>query len=150
MKASAAVIILFFLTTFYSCRPNGADAPVKTAREFYNALSAMDFKKASSFATKDSKTVIELLESLADMGGQVELPGETFEKMKKAEFGKAVINKNVASVPIKIGKESGSVLLKKEEGEWKVAFDKENLQGLLEKTNSEPENIPSSQGQKTM
>lgn len=140
MKASAAVITLFFLTTFYSCRPNEADAPVKAAREFYNALSVMDFKKASTFTTKDSKTIIELLESLSGMGGQVELPKETFEKMKKVEFGKAVINKNEASVPIKIGDESGSVLLKKEEGEWKVAFDKESLQELIEETNSEPEN----------
>ena len=75
--------------------------------------------------------------NMIQMGMQNMSDTADMEKFNKnqMEFGDAVINGDVATVPVK-EKTSGETVdftLKKEDGSWKVAFDKSTLMGMATK-----------------
>lgn len=135
MKKILAAIVLLSGVSFFGCNTGGGD-PKGTLVQFFTALSKNDIEGARKLATKDSKSMIDMME----MGMKMDKDKKEADKFNKdnMEIGEAKIDGDKAVVPVK-EKTSGETLnytLKKEDGSWKVAFDKASIMSMgMEKMN---------------
>lgn len=126
---------LFLAAVVIGCKSSSSD-PKGVLNDFFKALSEKDMAKARSLATADSKSMLDMME----MG--MKMSQDTASDMKfdpsKMEFGEVKIEGDKATVPV-TEKTSGETLnytLKKEDGNWKVAFDKSSMMTMgMEKMN---------------
>jgi hypothetical protein len=140
MKAAVSKLLLIALIPcLFACNAAKED-PVAVAKTFYEALAMQDYAKAKMYATKDSKTMIELLESMSQMNNDAKGKDEDLAKMKSAVFTQESIDGDRASVKVKMNNEENLVKLKKEDGAWKVALDKESIQETMREKTGEPMN----------
>jgi hypothetical protein len=132
MKSRFAFTILSLsvLLAFAACTSSDGD-PKAVAKNFYEALEKKNWDEAAKYTTKDSKTAIELVKSVAEMGkavgGDPVAQEEEITKQSNVVYGKAIINGDIATVPITVNGETNDIKLKKEDGVWKVAFDKNTI-----------------------
>jgi len=84
--------------------------------------------EAAKYATKDSKGMLDMMK-MGMSFAQVNQDSIKKEMAKqKIDFSDAVINGEEATVSVTVdGKDKTDCKLKKEEGQWKVAFDKDTL-----------------------
>jgi predicted small secreted protein len=87
-----------------ACSGAGSD-PKVAAKAFYEALGKKDYDKAAQYATKDSKTLLDLIKSMSEMGGQmnVETDMTSEEKIKNAVYSTAEIDGDKAVVKVSTG-----------------------------------------------
>ena len=120
---SVAVLLAFGVI---GCKTNSSD-PRGVLMSFMDALGKKDIEGAKKFATKDSEAMLGMIQMGMSMA-----PDSTKDmKYDKSnmEFGDAKIDGDKATVPVK-DKKSGETInytLKKENGAWKVAFDKATM-----------------------
>lgn len=111
---------------FFGCKNMGGGDPKAVLVEFMDALAKKDISTARKLATKESKSMLDLIE----MGMQNDKSNnmEKYDKTKM-EIGEAKIDGDKATVPVKEkdSNESTNFTLKKEDGSWKVAFDKTSM-----------------------
>ncbi|RYY46769.1 MAG: DUF4878 domain-containing protein [Chitinophagaceae bacterium] len=110
-----------------SCNTTSGD-PKAVLSQFFTLLSKKDLAGARKLATTDSKSMLDMME-MAMKTSTKELDKYDVTKM---EYGEAKIDGDRATVPVK-EKESGETVnyvLKKEDGAWKVAFDKATIMGM--------------------
>ena len=111
-----------------SCNSGGGD-PRTVLVAFFEALSKKDIAGAKKLATKDSEPMFSMLEMGMSMNKDKDNKEmDKFDK-SKMEIGEAKIDGDRATVNVK-EKESGegtNFILKKESGNWKVAFDKATM-----------------------
>ena len=129
-------IILSVLTTtiiiLSGCKSGGGD-PKMVLSGFFDAMSKKDFTAVKKLTTKDSEGMLGMMQMAMQ-----NMP-DTSESMKfnkeNLEMGNAVINGDMATVPVKekTSGETTDFTLKKENGDWKVAFDKSTLMGMAQK-----------------
>lgn len=118
------------LTTvlFTGCNSGGGD-PKTVLMAFFEAMSKKDIAAAKKLATKDSEQMFSLMEMGMKMAkDSKDADMDKFDK-SKMEFGEAKIDGDKATVEVK-DKEKGegvNFILKKESGDWKVAFDKASM-----------------------
>lgn len=135
MKKILLSLLVFSTISFIGCNSGGGD-PKIVLEQFFDALSKNNMEAARKLATKDSKSMIDMME----MGMKMGKDKKESEKFSKAnmEIGVAKIDGDKAVIPVK-EKTSGESLnytLKKEDGSWKVAFDKSSLMSMgMEKMN---------------
>lgn len=115
------------------CKSGAGSDPKTTLTAFFNALSKKDLKEARKYATKESESMISMMEMGLKMAENMKT-NETDEEFKKfqpsnMEMGEAKIDGDKAIVPVKskVDNESTNFILKKEDGAWKVAFDKASM-----------------------
>jgi hypothetical protein len=132
-------ILLFSFTAFViilsGCSSNNNNSDPKTVlNHFFDALAKKDVTEAKKYVTKDSEGMMGMVEmgmkNIADSGGQMEM-----YKKENMMMGDPVINGERATIPVK-DKRSGEetdFVLKKENGDWKVAFDKSTLMEMAQK-----------------
>jgi hypothetical protein len=125
------------ISILISACKDSKDDPATAAKAFYEALARKDFDEAALFATKDSKTILELIKSMNEMGAGVGTGNEDFEKLKTAVYTNDHSDGDKATVKVKIGEEENIIRLKKEDGAWKVAFDKESLKETIRDNSNE-------------
>ncbi len=128
MKKLFAAAIIASSVFFAGCGNSGGD-PKATLLAFFDAMGKKDIEGARKLATAESKSMIDMMEmgmKMADDKGMKE--NEKFDK-SRMEFGEAKIDGDKATVPVKDTKsgESTNFTLKKEQGQWKVAFDKSSI-----------------------
>ena len=123
----AALVLLFA-----ACKsgPSSSD-PKATLLSFFKALSKKDLKEARKYATKESESMFGLMEMGMKMAENMKKDDDDFDKFKDENLvmGDARIEGDKAFVPVKNKKdnESTNFILKKEDGSWKVAFDKATM-----------------------
>ena len=112
--------------------PSSSD-PKATLVSFFKALSQKDLKGARKYATKESEAMFSMMEMGMQMAEKMKTK-ETDEDLKKfdesnMQIGEAKIDGDKATVPVTSKKdgEATSFILKKEDGAWKVAFDKATM-----------------------
>ena len=117
----------FIAIAFIGCTAGGGD-PKAVAKNFFEALKTMNIEEAEKYATKDSKTVLDLMKTMMSMAPK------NLDSMKaemanhKMVYSDPVINGDEATLSVTIdGKDKTDFKLKKEDGLWKVAFDKNSL-----------------------
>lgn len=135
MKKILLAVILVSGTLLFSCKSGGGD-PKSVLADFFTALSKKDMAKARTYATEDSKSMLDMME----MG--MKMAKDSAEDAKFAEgnltYGEVKIDGDKATVPVteKTSGETVNYTLKKEKGNWKVAFDKESVMSMgMEKMN---------------
>lgn len=122
------------LSILFSCSTAKED-PKAAAQSFFEAFAKKDFDKAAQFATKDSKTLIDLMKSMEEMGNSMDISafGLDMESINKAVYENTAIEGNKATVSVSLGNQSQIIKLIKEEGGWKVAVDKDAIQEAAKK-----------------
>lgn len=110
---------------FSGCNAGGGD-PKSVLMAFFDAMSKKDFVAAKKLATKDSESMFSLMEMGKNMAKGNDKDEMNFDK-SKTEIGEAKIDGDKATVAVKDKEKGESIdfLLKKEDGAWKVAFNKE-------------------------
>ncbi len=146
MKKILFALVLVSGTLLFSCKSGGGD-PKSVLADFFSALSKKDMAKARTFATEDSKTMLDMME----MG--MKMAKDSADDMKYSEnnltYGEVKIDGDKATVPVteKTSGETINYILKKEKGNWKVAFDKESMMNIgMEKMNEAGANPTDSVG----
>ncbi len=112
---------------FAACKSGGGD-PKAVAQKFFEALKTMNVDEASKYATKESKSMLDLMKMGMSFAKTNTDSIKAEMAKQKIEYSEAQINGDEATVSVTVnGKEKTDFKLKKEEGEWKVAFDKGTL-----------------------
>ena len=113
------------LILFSGCKSNGGGGdPKKVLSQFFEALYVKDIQTAKKYATEDSKSMLDMMETGFKMGKE-ESQAEDIFSPKDMQYGEVKFDGDIASVPVKSSKagEKINFTLKKEKGDWKVAFD---------------------------
>jgi len=125
------LIAVFIISTgiLFSCNTASND-PKVTLTAFIEALSKKDIETARKHATAESKFMLDMMEKgmqEAQKSGEMEI--ENKFSMADMEMGEPKIEGDKATIPVteKNSNETINYTLKKEGGEWKVAFDKNSL-----------------------
>jgi len=132
MKKILLSVITVSVIILAGCKAGGGD-PKAVLTSFFDALAKKDFTAAKKYTTKDSEGMLNMVQM-----GMEHIPDSSqimkYEK-ENLEFGNTVINGDAATIPVKEKKtgETTDFTLKKESGEWKVAFDKSTLMEMAQK-----------------
>ena len=140
MKQFLLVLLTgFTLATVVSCKSGG---PEDTVKKFFHAIQDKKFDEAKKYATKDSQSLLDML-----AGFSKNVPDSAQAKAKEDQFDVTNVKVNgdnaTADVVSKDPKEKKAPLtinLKKEEGKWKVAFDKSSIMKMA--TDAQPAGAP--------
>ncbi len=132
MKKIILSALMVSIIIFAGCKSGGGD-PKTVLMSFFDALAKKDFDAVKKYTTKDSESMLGMVQ----MGMQnIKDTSQTMMyKKENIEVGDAAITGDKAIVPVK-DKRSGETTdftLKKESGEWKVAFDKSTLMEMAQK-----------------
>lgn len=120
-------VLAFFGLAMVACKSGGGD-PKDVAKKFFEAIKTMNIEEASKYATKESKSMLDLMKMGMNFAPQNMDSLKKEMAKQKIEYGEAVINGDEATVSVTVdGKDKTDFKLKKEEGQWKVAFDKSTL-----------------------
>jgi hypothetical protein len=127
-------IILLIAVVFCSTRAILAQTknPVQTLSAFIESLGKQDVNTARTFATSDSKPMLDLIEmGINMMKAKAQQSGKALLafSMKMLDIGKPFVQGNYATVNTteKTSKETVAFSLRKENGEWKVIFNQAAL-----------------------
>jgi len=106
------------------CKSGGGGDPKNVLSTFFDALEKKDITTAKKYATKESESMLGMIEMAMKMASD-SMRQRPYDK-NNMEFGDAIIDGDKATVPVKDKKsgETTNFTLKKEDGDWKVAFDK--------------------------
>ena len=145
MKKLLFAATMFCSFAFVSCKSNNGGNPNEVLSQFFDAMAKQDTVKIKALTTKESESMLGMMQmgmSMADSKKDLEKYDKT-----KMEFGTAIINGDNAKVPVK-DKASGETVnfpMKKEGGQWKVAFDKSSVMEMgMEKMKDSKMNISDS------
>ena len=138
MKKIAAFAITISIIMISGCKSASSGDPKEVLHNFLTALSQKDFTKAKTLATEDSDGMISMMEMGMQNMQNMEQGGHAdkmMEMVKNMKIGAAVIDGDKATVPVTDSKSNESIdfLLKKEKGDWKVAFDISTLTDMATK-----------------
>jgi Domain of unknown function (DUF4878) len=132
MKKIILSLIIATLIILAGCKSGGGD-PKIVLSSFFDAISKKDFTTVKKLTTKDSEGMMGMMQMA--MQNMPDTSETSKFNMGNLELGNAVINGDMATVPVKEKKsgETTDFTLKKEDGSWKVAFDKSTLMGMAQK-----------------
>ena len=128
MKTITKAFMVLTMLCLFSCSFFKKEDPADVVSDFMDAMAGPDFDKAGRYITRDSKTLLNLIQTIHSMGN--ELPA--IYKKELAGDGKMIyttisMENEKATVLVSMGKESNSIDLRKEDGKWKVVLDQDDL-----------------------
>ena len=103
----------------------GENDPNTVLNKFLEALGKQDMEGVKKYVTKESESFVNMMKMGMDMAGEAKDEKQLF-KEDNVTIDKAVIDGDRATINVKDKKsgEGTKFILKKESGDWKVAFDK--------------------------
>ena len=133
MKKIIILAVSAFVLSLTGCQNSGSSEPKAVLNNFFEAIGNRNINEAKKYVTKDSEGMMGMMEM--GMNNMPDSSGATMFNKENLDFGDAVINGERATVKVK-DKRTGEVtdfVLKKESGDWKVAFDKSTLMEMAQK-----------------
>lgn len=129
MKNSFFLLLFALSISLLSCNSTSSDNPKTVLSNFFEAVTKKDFVTAKKYVTKDSQGILGMIEM--SMQAAPDSAESMFSK-QKIQLDDAVINGDKATVKVteKENGESNLFVLKKEDAQWKVAFDKTTLMDM--------------------
>lgn len=126
MKTSIVALFITGLLILNGCNSE-TQKPEIVVESFFDALSKQDFETAKEFATKKSESVLDMISLAANF--QIEKMDSSMFDKSRLQFGAPKIEGDsaIVEVSIKNSNEFIPLKLKKEDGDWKVAFEAETL-----------------------
>ncbi len=137
MKSTIAAIFISCFLILNGCNSE-TQKPEIVVESFFDALSKQDFETAKELSTKKSESVLDMINLAVNFQLQ-KMDSSMFDK-SRLQFGTPKIEGDsaIVEVSIKNSNEFIPLKLKKEDGDWKVAFDAETLMKMgLDKIKSE-------------
>lgn len=132
MKKLLVALFAFSAVYMVSCKTGGGD-PKAVLTSFFDAMAKKDIATARTLATKDSKSMFDMMEMAMKMKDNTaeDKTDEKFDK-SKMQMGEAKIDGDKATVNVKETKTGDAIdfMLKKEDGNWKVAMDMGSLMNM--------------------
>ena len=132
MKKLLVALFAFSAVYMVSCKSGGGD-PKAVLTSFFDAMAKKDIATARTLATKDSKSMFDMMEMAMKMKDNTaeDKTDEKFDK-SKMQMGEAKIDGDKATVNVKETKTGDAIdfMLKKEDGNWKVAMDMGSLMNM--------------------
>lgn len=126
MKNVIALTVIISTLFVTGCNSNiGGGNPEVVLAKFFDAMAGKNIKEAKQYVTNDSEGMLSMIEMGMNMSAaNNDFQSEQFLK-ENMEIGKADVQGDKAYVPVMDKKSGESVkfILKKEDGDWKVAFD---------------------------
>lgn len=119
---------------FTSCKSKDSSDPKIVLTKFFDAISKKNVDEAKKYVTKDSEGMMSMVQMGMQQAGNQSDDVLNYGK-QNIELGTASVDGDKATVPVK-DKKSGEITdftLKKEAGDWKVAFDKSTLMEMAQK-----------------
>jgi hypothetical protein len=134
MKQLIMPALMSSILIFAACKSGGGGDPKLVLMNFFDALSKKDFTAVKKYTTKDSEGLLSMMQMGMQNMGDKSNEMIKYEK-ENLELGTPVIDGDKATVPVKEKKsgETTDFTLKKESGDWKVAFDKSTLMEMAQK-----------------
>lgn len=131
------IILCAFAASFLllaGCKSGEGSDPKIVLTKFFDAISNKNIDEAKKYVTKDSEGMMSMVQMGMQSGGDKSNDMLNYGK-ENIEFGTATIDGDKATVPVKDKKsgETTDFTLKKENGDWKVAFDKSTLMEMAQK-----------------
>lgn len=131
MKKFFILAITLFVIVIPGCQSGEGGNPTEVLTNFFNALSKKDISAAKKYATKDSDGMLSMIEMGMKVSNNTQdnHMDKMFEMLQNAQMKTPVIKGDVATITVtdKKSGEATDFLLKKESGDWKVAFDMTTL-----------------------
>ena len=129
MKKFFILAITLFVIILPGCQSGDGGNPTEVLTNFFNAVSKKDFNAAKKYATQDSDGMLSMIEMNMSGNMQDDHVAKMFEMLQNAQIGTPVIKGDGAIIKVtdKKSGEATDFLLKKERGDWKVAFDMTTL-----------------------
>jgi hypothetical protein len=127
-KFIGILCIAAVLSILVSC---GGGSPESVAKSFMNAMLDGKFDKAAKYATEESGKMLMQLQAMAAMGGDMgeltamESDGGSAEKPDIKITGSEIDGDNATVTYEMEGQPPQEMTLVKENGKWKVLFEKE-------------------------
>ncbi|MEO6637352.1 MAG: hypothetical protein ABIN25_03680 [Ginsengibacter sp.] len=131
MKKILFSLISIAIIGMAGCKSSTGD-PQSVLNHFLDALNNKDLQEAKKYTTKDSEGMLSMIEmgmkSIPDSAKDVK-----YDK-SNMEMSSPVINGDKATIHVKdkVSGEGSDFILKKESGDWKVAFDKGTLMNMAQ------------------
>ena len=124
------VAILLLIISFGCNMGPGAGDPKTVLSSFFDALEKKDIATARKYATKESDMMLNMIETAMKMAPD-SIKHLDYNK-KDMQYGEVTIVGDKATVPVKDLRtgEASNFTLKKEDGNWKVAFDKVTMSDM--------------------
>lgn len=128
LSAFAATLLLFT-----GCKSSEGD-PKLVLTKFFEAVSNKNIEEAKKYVTKDSEGMMSMMQMGMQSAGESSNDMLNYGKANM-QLGSAAVDGDKATVPVtdKKSGETTDFTLKKEDGTWKVAFDKSTLMEMAQK-----------------
>lgn len=125
-KILLVVTVLTSLLFGCNTRKKSDENPRVVVINFFDAIQKKDIDAAKDLATADSKSMLNIIDMALKVKSDFKL--DEFDQ-SNMEFSEAKINGDNATVSVKekTSGEATNLSLKRENGEWKVAFDLSSL-----------------------
>jgi uncharacterized membrane protein YvbJ len=123
-------IYSIFFTTFIglaavACGGASASNPTETVRAYTSATKNKDAEAVKKLLTKNSLKMLEEGASQSQMSvDEFITSGKAAPELEVSEYRNEKVEGDSASVEVKYGSEWQKIFLVKEDGRWKIAFDK--------------------------
>lgn len=127
VKNVSIVMMTALVAVLMTSCGGGGGSPEATAKHFLNALQDMDFEGAKKYATEGSAEMLDMMQSMSSMAGDEEKP-----EPKKITITNTETEGDKATVTYTAegSDEEQTLDLVKQDGEWKVVFDKSSMGGM--------------------
>ncbi len=126
MKKMLVAVTVVAALLFAGCSGAGGGDPKTVLMAFFDAMSKKDIAAAKKLATKESESMFSLMEMGMNMDKDKKASNDMNFEKDKMIIGDAKIEGDKATIEVK-DKDKGEAVnfvLRKESGDWKVAFDK--------------------------
>ena len=115
-------LVALAIVAFSSCKKS--EGPEVVAEKFLQHLNKKEYAEAKALGTEETGKFLDMMKSLADMGGQTEEPKDV-----KIENLKAEVNGDTAVVSYTIDGKDEKLPMVKKDGKWLVNMSKEDQMG---------------------
>ena len=121
-------LVAIGLTLFVLACKTADEDPQAAAKKFFEAIQSMDMNEAEKYATKESKSMLDLMKMGMNFSDQSTDSLKREMQKQKMVYSEPVITGDTAVMNVTVNDaEKTELVLVKQDGKWKVAFDKNTL-----------------------
>ncbi len=134
MKKLMLIVATVVLGLLSGCQTAQTGNPKVVLKHFFDSVSKKDFTEAQKYATEDSQGMLSMME-MGMQNSNSDHSDKMLEMIQNIQMAEPVVEGDRATILVKDKKsgETTDFLLKKENSNWKVAFNMATLMEMAKK-----------------